>query len=99
VSVQKRASFSSTHRAADQDFLRLFHWQRDDVDFGLPGEILSSVKIAMLAGLPYTALRDGILTHPTFVEGLIPLFSSAPSTHNVAETKPASPARQQTTAA
>jgi len=63
------------------------------------GEILSSVQIAMLAGLPYTALRDGILTHPTLVEGLIPLFSSVPSTHNVAETKPASPARQQTTAA
>ena len=63
------------------------------------GEILSSVQIAMLAGLPYTALRDGILTHPTLVEGLIPLFSSAPSTHNVAETKPASTARQQTTAA
>ena len=43
------------------------------------GEILSSMQIAMLAGLPYTALRDGILTHPTLVEGLIPLFSSAPS--------------------
>jgi pyruvate/2-oxoglutarate dehydrogenase complex dihydrolipoamide dehydrogenase (E3) component len=28
-------------------------------------EILSSVQIAMLAGLPYTALRDAILTHPT----------------------------------
>jgi pyruvate/2-oxoglutarate dehydrogenase complex dihydrolipoamide dehydrogenase (E3) component len=43
------------------------------------GEILSSVQIAMLGGLPYTALRDGILTHPTLVEGLIPLFSSAPA--------------------
>jgi len=63
------------------------------------GEILSSVQIAMLAGLPYTTLRDGILSHPTLVEGLISLFSSAPSTRNVAETKPASAARQQTTAA
>ena len=43
------------------------------------GEILSSVQIAMVAGLAYTALRDAILTHPTLVEGLIPLFSSAPS--------------------
>ncbi len=43
------------------------------------GEILSSVQIAMTAGLPYTALRDAILTHPTLVEGLIPLFSSAAS--------------------
>ena len=43
------------------------------------GEVLSSVQIAMLGGLPYTALRDAILTHPTLVEGLIPLFSSPPS--------------------
>jgi pyruvate/2-oxoglutarate dehydrogenase complex dihydrolipoamide dehydrogenase (E3) component len=43
------------------------------------GEIMASVQIAMIAGLPYTALREGILTHPTLVEGLIPLFSSVPS--------------------
>ena len=49
------------------------------------GEILSSVQIAMTAGLPYTALRDAILTHPTLVEGLIALFSSAASAHNVTE--------------
>ena len=42
-------------------------------------EIMSAVQIAMIAGLPYTALRDAVLTHPTLVEGLIPLFSSAPS--------------------
>ena len=33
----------------------------------------------MIAGLPYTALREAVLTHPTFAEGLIPLFSSVPS--------------------
>jgi len=49
------------------------------------GEILSSVQIAMTAGLPYTALRDAVLTHPTLVEGLIPLFSSAASAHNVTQ--------------
>jgi pyruvate/2-oxoglutarate dehydrogenase complex dihydrolipoamide dehydrogenase (E3) component len=43
------------------------------------GEVLSSVQVAMVAGLPYTALRDAMLTHPTLVEGLIPLFSSVPS--------------------
>src|SRR5258706_10763413 len=43
------------------------------------GEIMSSVQIAMIAGLRYTALREAILAHPTLVEGLIPLFSSAPS--------------------
>jgi pyruvate/2-oxoglutarate dehydrogenase complex dihydrolipoamide dehydrogenase (E3) component len=42
------------------------------------GDIMSAVQIAMIAGLPYTALRDAILTHPTLVEGLIPLFSSVP---------------------
>ncbi len=48
-------------------------------------EIMSAVQIAMTAGLPYTALRDAVLTHPTLVEGLIPLFSSVASAHNVAE--------------
>lgn len=43
------------------------------------GEIMASVQTAMMARLPYTALRDGIWAHPTLVEGLIPLFSSAPS--------------------
>ena len=43
------------------------------------GEIMSAVQVAMIAGLAYTALRDAILAHPTLVEGLSPLFSSAPS--------------------
>ena len=47
------------------------------------GEIMSAVQVAMIAELPYTALRDAVLTHPTLVEGLIPLFSSAPSVHGV----------------
>jgi pyruvate/2-oxoglutarate dehydrogenase complex dihydrolipoamide dehydrogenase (E3) component len=49
------------------------------------GEIMSAVQIAMIAGQPYTAIRDAVLTHPTLVEGLIPLFSSVPSVHNVAD--------------
>ena len=51
------------------------------------GETLAAVQIAMIAELPYTALRDAILTHPTLVEGLIPLFSSAASAHNFVETR------------
>src|SRR5882762_5091453 len=51
------------------------------------GEILAAVQIAMIAGLPYTALRDAVLTHPTLVEGLIPLFSSAASAHKVVEAR------------
>jgi pyruvate/2-oxoglutarate dehydrogenase complex dihydrolipoamide dehydrogenase (E3) component len=42
------------------------------------GEIMSSVQIAMIAGLPYRALRDAVLAHPTLVEGIHSLFSSAP---------------------
>src|SRR5439155_7784697 len=48
-------------------------------------EIMSAVQVTMIAGLPYTTLRDAILTHPTLVEGLIPLFSSAASAHSVGE--------------
>lgn len=42
------------------------------------GEILAVVQLAMLAGLPYTTLRDAIFTHPTLPEGLISLFSAVP---------------------
>ncbi len=49
------------------------------------GEIMSAVQMAMIAGQPYTALRDAVLTHPTLVEGLIPLFSSVPSVHGVVD--------------
>ena len=40
----------------------------------MPGARLI-VQTAMAAGLPYTALRDAILTHPTMAEGLNTLFS------------------------
>jgi pyruvate/2-oxoglutarate dehydrogenase complex dihydrolipoamide dehydrogenase (E3) component len=46
------------------------------------GEIMASVQIAMIAGLPYTGIRDAILTHPTLVEGLFALFSSKPLAQN-----------------
>ena len=40
---------------------------------------MGSVQVAMIGGLPYSALRDAILAHPTLREGLGPLFASAPS--------------------
>jgi len=43
------------------------------------GEIMGAVQIAMFAGLPYAALRDAVLTHPTLLEGFIPLFSTVPA--------------------
>ena len=42
------------------------------------GEIMGAIQIAMIAGLPYTMLRDAVLAHPTLLEGLIPLFSTVP---------------------
>jgi pyruvate/2-oxoglutarate dehydrogenase complex dihydrolipoamide dehydrogenase (E3) component len=44
------------------------------------GEIMGPVQMAMIAGLPYTALREAILTHPTLVEGVNFLFAEEPST-------------------
>jgi pyruvate/2-oxoglutarate dehydrogenase complex dihydrolipoamide dehydrogenase (E3) component len=46
------------------------------------GETMTSVQVAIIAGLPYTALRDAVLTHPTLAEGLGALFSSVPSMQN-----------------
>lgn len=39
------------------------------------GEMLGTVHMAMTAGLPYTALRDAALSHPTMVEGFNNLFT------------------------
>jgi len=39
------------------------------------GEIMGCVQIAMIGKMPYTALGDAVLAHPTIPEGLISLFS------------------------
>jgi pyruvate/2-oxoglutarate dehydrogenase complex dihydrolipoamide dehydrogenase (E3) component len=57
--------------------------ERDDIlgftAFGTQaGELMAVVQTAMLAKLPYTALRDAILTHPTIAEGLTVLFAAVP---------------------
>jgi len=57
--------------AADSDLILGF------TAFGVEGgEILATVQLAMLAGLPYTTLRDAVISHPTVAEGLIVLFGS-----------------------
>ena len=43
------------------------------------GELLPAVQLAMSSGLPYTALRDLIVTHPTLNEGLVYLFATVPA--------------------
>jgi pyruvate/2-oxoglutarate dehydrogenase complex dihydrolipoamide dehydrogenase (E3) component len=38
------------------------------------GEIMAVLQVAMMGDLPYTAIRDGIFTHPTLAELLNDLF-------------------------
>jgi pyruvate/2-oxoglutarate dehydrogenase complex dihydrolipoamide dehydrogenase (E3) component len=42
-------------------------------------EMMAAVQTAMLGGLPYTALRDAIFTHPTTAEGLVYLLANVPA--------------------
>jgi len=42
------------------------------------GDVMTVVQMAMLAGLPYTAVRDAVITHPTMPEGLTVLLSNVP---------------------
>jgi pyruvate/2-oxoglutarate dehydrogenase complex dihydrolipoamide dehydrogenase (E3) component len=42
------------------------------------GQVMTSVQVAMVAGLPYTAWQDVMLTHPTMAEGLHALFLAVP---------------------
>lgn len=66
--------------AADSDLILGF------TAFGVgAGEIMAAVQVAMIGRLPYTALRDAVLTHPTLAEGLISLFSSVRSVHSVVD--------------
>ena len=42
------------------------------------GEVVATVQMAMLGNLPYTTVRDAILSHPTIAEGLNMLFAKIP---------------------
>jgi len=42
------------------------------------GELMGTVELAMLAGQPYTILRDAMFAHPTMTEGLKALFMGVP---------------------
>jgi pyruvate/2-oxoglutarate dehydrogenase complex dihydrolipoamide dehydrogenase (E3) component len=44
------------------------------------GELMGTVQLAMVAGLPYTILRDAMFAHPTMTEGLKALFMNVPQT-------------------
>jgi len=67
-----------------QGFMKALVAGRDDHILGFTmigteaGEVMAVVQMAMLAGLPYTDLRDAILAHPTMPEGLGSLFTNVP---------------------
>ena len=42
------------------------------------GEVLAVVQTAMTAELPYTKLRDAVMSHLMMAEGFGPLFESIP---------------------
>jgi len=44
------------------------------------GEIMAMIQIAMLGGVPYTALRDAVFSHPTLAESLNNLFATLDET-------------------
>jgi pyruvate/2-oxoglutarate dehydrogenase complex dihydrolipoamide dehydrogenase (E3) component len=71
--LSERRGFMKTLIDADSDRILGF------TAFGAEaGELMSTVQLAMLAGLPYTILRDAMFAHPTMTEGLKSLFMSVP---------------------
>jgi pyruvate/2-oxoglutarate dehydrogenase complex dihydrolipoamide dehydrogenase (E3) component len=40
------------------------------------GEVMTVLQMAMMGGLPYTTLRDGVFAHPTLAESLNNLFTT-----------------------
>ena len=43
------------------------------------GEVMSVLQMAMMGGVTYPAIRDGVFAHPTFTESLNNLFMTLPS--------------------
>jgi pyruvate/2-oxoglutarate dehydrogenase complex dihydrolipoamide dehydrogenase (E3) component len=67
-----------------QGFMKVLVDSNDDRILGFTmigteaGEVMAVVETAMLADMPYTRLRDAVLTHPTMAEGLGFLLSAVP---------------------
>jgi len=71
--------------AETRGFMKVLVGKQDDRILGFTavgssvGEVLAPIQLAMSAALPYTSIRDLILTHPTITEGLVYLFAAVPS--------------------
>ncbi|OUL88096.1 mercuric reductase [Paraburkholderia hospita] len=68
-----------------QGFMKVLVGADDDRILGFTmigpeaGEVMASMQTAMLAELPYQKLRDAVISHLTFAEGLGPLLSNVPA--------------------
>jgi Pyridine nucleotide-disulphide oxidoreductase, dimerisation domain len=81
-----------------QGFMKVLIGANDDRILGFTmigseaGEVMAVVQTAMIAGLPYSMLRDAVLTHPTMAEGLGFLLANVPA-RNVRPATPQSEVR------
>lgn len=79
------AVFRALTISETRGFLKALIEERSDRILGFTafgpeaGEFLPTVQLAMKAQLPYTAIGELILSHPTMAEGLGNLFSSVPA--------------------
>jgi pyruvate/2-oxoglutarate dehydrogenase complex dihydrolipoamide dehydrogenase (E3) component len=94
--IPMEAVMRATTMAETRGFLKALVGANHDEILGFTAfgagaaEIMTAVQVAMSAGMPYTGLRDTILTHPTLVEGLSPLFTSIPKLHHAPANRAAS---------
>ncbi len=65
-----------------QGFMKVLIGAEDDHILGFTmigaeaGEVVAVVQTVMLTGAPYTVLRDAVIAHPTYAEGLGTLLST-----------------------
>jgi pyruvate/2-oxoglutarate dehydrogenase complex dihydrolipoamide dehydrogenase (E3) component len=85
VKIPMAAVFRAETLSEPRGFLKMLIEKDSDRILGITvfgveaSEPMATVQTAMLAGLPYTALRDAIFAHPTAAEGLVRLLASAPA--------------------
>jgi pyruvate/2-oxoglutarate dehydrogenase complex dihydrolipoamide dehydrogenase (E3) component len=65
-------------------FMKVLVGAKDDRILGFTmigseaGEVMGAIQTATLAEMPYTKLRDAVISHLTIAEGLGALFESVP---------------------
>jgi pyruvate/2-oxoglutarate dehydrogenase complex dihydrolipoamide dehydrogenase (E3) component len=76
-----------------QGFMKVIVGEQDDRILGFTmlgseaGEVMTAIQMAMLAKTPYQTVRDAIIAHLTFAEGLGPLLSNVAPRPRVNDTR------------